>query len=155
MSLDRDRLAGRFRFVHIDGGHAYEVVREDILTARRLLAKGGVVVFDHWSQPQCRAGDVGGIPPGKLIPLCLTSTKLYATWDSGASRPYLDEWAAAQSGIEVSYACCLAGREVRSYVQKKADGLRLGRPVARSPESALRRALRQIAPPILARWGRL
>src|SRR3954466_15993448 len=35
--LDRTRLAGQFRLVHVDGGHEYEVVREDILTARALL----------------------------------------------------------------------------------------------------------------------
>jgi len=158
-SLDRDRLAGRFRFIHIDGGHAYEVVREDILTARRLLGKGGVVVFDDWSQPHCPGVALAVWEEylrGELIPLCLTSTKLYATWDSGGlTSQDLDEWAAAQSGIEMSYAYRLAGRDVRSYVQKKADGLRPGQPVALSPESALRRALRQIVPPILARWGRL
>ncbi len=162
-SLDCDRLAGSFRFIHIDGSHAYEVVREDIITARHLLGGGGVAVFDDWSQPHC---------PGvalalweeylrrDLIPLCLTDTKLYATWDSSGLTPGdLDGWAAAQPGIEVSYAHCLAGHEVRRYVQKAegvssvkaveavaSQGTHRERP---STESALRRAIRQVAPPIL------
>ena len=93
---------------------------------------------------------------GELIPLCLTNTKLYATWDSdGLTAQDLNDWAALQAGIEVSYAYRLAGREVRSYIQKKADGLSLAQAGAAPPESALRRAVRQIAPPILARWVRL
>lgn len=158
-SLDRDRLAGRFRFMHIDGGHAYEVVREDILTARRLLGRGGVVVLDDWSQPHCPGVALAiweEYLRGELIPLCLTSTKLYATWDSGGLTPQdLDDWAAVQAGIEVSYAYRLAGREVRSYVQAKVDGLRPVQAAAALPESALRKAVRQIAPPILARWVKL
>ena len=50
----------------IDGGHAYEVEREDILTARRLRGEGDVVVFDDWVATPLsrgRAGDVEGIPP--------------------------------------------------------------------------------------------
>lgn len=157
-SLDRDGLAGRSRFVHIDGGHAYEVVREDILTARRILGKGGVVVFDDWSQPHCPGVALAVWEEylrGDLIPLCLTGTKLYATWDPDGLTPKdLEKWAAAQPDIEVSYAHCLAGREVRGYVQKKADGLSSGR-VAPVPPSALRRAIRQLAPPILSRWVKL
>lgn len=158
-SLDRERLAGRFRFVHVDGGHAYEVVREDILTTRRLLGKGGVVVFDDWSQPHCPGVALAlweEYLRGELIPLCLTGTKLYATWDSGGLTPQdLDDWAAAQPGIEVSYPHRLAGRQVRRYVQKKAAGLSPARAAALPPESALRRAIRQVAPPIIARWVKL
>ena len=29
-TLDADAWAGRFRIIHIDGGHQYDVVREDI-----------------------------------------------------------------------------------------------------------------------------
>ena len=158
-SLDRDQLAGRFRLVHIDGGHAYEVVREDILTARRLLAKGGVVVLDDWSQPHCPGVALAlweEYLRGELVPLCLTGTKLYATWDSdGLTSQDLDDWAATQPDLEVSYAHRLVGHEVRRYVQKKADGLSPARAAAMPRVSALRRAIRQLAPPILARWVKL
>lgn len=158
-SLDRDQLARRFRLIHIDGGHAYEVVREDILTARRLLGKGGVVVLDDWSQPHCPGVALAlweEYLRGELIPLCLTGTKLYATWDSGGlTSQDLDDWAAAQPDIEVSYAHRLVGHEVRRYVQKKADGLSPARTAAVPPVSPLRRAIRQLAPPILARWVKL
>ncbi len=48
-SIDRAGIAGTCRLVHVDGSHAYEVVREDIVTARAALRRGGVVVFDDWS----------------------------------------------------------------------------------------------------------
>ena len=37
----------------------------------------------------------------------------------------LNDWAVLQAGSEVSYAYRLAGREVRSYIQKEVDGLSL------------------------------
>jgi hypothetical protein len=52
------------------------------------------------------------------------------TWDSGGlSSQDLDDWA-AQPDIEMSYAHRLVGREVRCYVQKKADGLSPARSAA-------------------------
>jgi hypothetical protein len=73
------------------------------------------------------------------------------TWDSGGlTSQDLDDWA-AQPDIEMSYAHRLVGREVRRYVQKKADGLSPARAAAVPPVSAVRRAIRQLAPPILAR----
>ena len=87
-----------------------------------------------------------------LSPLCLIKTKLYATWDSGGlTAKDLNDWAALQAGGEVSYPYRLAGRKVRSYIQKKDDSLRLAQAGAAPPASALRRAVRQIGPPILAR----
>ena len=52
------------------------------------------------------------------------------TWDSGGlTSQDLDDWA-AQPDIEMSYAHRLVGREVRCYVQKKADGLSPARSAA-------------------------
>ena len=77
------------------------------------------------------------------------------TWDSGGlTSQDRDDWA-AQPDIERSYAHRLVGREVRRYVQKKADGLSAARSAGVPPVSSLRRAIRQLAPPILARWVNL
>jgi hypothetical protein len=55
------------------------------------------------------------------------------TWDSGGlTSQDLDDWA-AQPDIEMSYAHRLVGREVRRYVQKKADGLSPARSAAVHP----------------------
>lgn len=80
-----DRLAaGRFRFVHLDGSHSYDVVRSDIDTARVLLGPGGVVAFDDYRSahtPGVAAAAWSAVVEGALSVLCLTPSKLYATFD--------------------------------------------------------------------------
>jgi hypothetical protein len=135
----------------------FDVIERTVQTTSRIdatLGKGGVIVFDHWSQPHCTRIALAlreEYLRGKLISLCLTGTKLYGTWDSdGLTSQDLDDWAAAQPDIEMSYAHRLVG-EVRRYFQKNADGLSPARAAAVPPVPALRRAIWQLAPPILAR----
>ena len=120
--LDRTRLARQFRLVHVDGGHEYEVVREDILTARALVGDGGIVIFDDWSQPHC---------PGvamalwecyreiNLIPLGFTDTKLYATWDTTLRADDLDGWVRSQDDLDLSDPFRLGQYAARRYTPKK------------------------------------
>lgn len=78
------RLSRTFRFIHVDGSHLYSVVKRDILTARRLLKKGGVVAFDDYRSehtPGVAAAVWEAVIQGGLIPLFLTPQKLYGTWD--------------------------------------------------------------------------
>lgn len=89
--LSRHLDAGRFRFVHLDGSHTYDVVRTDIETARALLGPGGVVAFDDYRSahtPGVAAAAWGAVAAGTLSVLCATPSKLYAAFDHGAS---LDE----------------------------------------------------------------
>ncbi|GAB4274021.1 MAG: hypothetical protein Kow0013_28030 [Pararhodobacter sp.] len=75
------------RFVHIDAGHTYELVREDCASARTVLRENGVVVFDDYR----KAGTMGvgaavfeAILNEGLKPILNTDFKLYATWGDPA-----------------------------------------------------------------------
>jgi SAM-dependent methyltransferase len=120
--IDRDRLAARFRLIHLAGSHAYADVRADILIALRLLGPGGVVILDDWSQPHA-PGVARAIweeyARGHCIPLCLTQFKMYATWDrSGLTASAVDAWAQRQADIEISEGHQLGRYEVRRYSLK-------------------------------------
>ena len=57
-TITRHVPPGSARFVHIDAGHTYKLVREDTASARQLLRDGGVVVFDDYRKagaPGCMA----------------------------------------------------------------------------------------------------
>lgn len=121
-TLDADAWAGRFRLIHIDGGHEYDVVREDIRLARRMLAPGGIVIFDDWCQPHCPGVGMAvweDYLRGDLIPLALTDAKLYAKWDgSGVSAEALNNWIAGQPRVDSPQAYRLGAHMVRRYVMK-------------------------------------
>jgi hypothetical protein len=79
----RERAAhGRHRFVHVDASHEQHHVVEDMATAKELLAQDGIVVVDDF-----RAEEFPGVAAGVwpeldtgLVPVALSSEKLYATW---------------------------------------------------------------------------
>lgn len=71
------------RFAHIDGGHLYEQVREDIDSVRRLLTDVGVVVLDDFRAvhtPGVAAAVWESVAQDGLIPFCLSDAKFYGTW---------------------------------------------------------------------------
>ena len=75
-------LGKRFRIIHIDGSHAYDAVRSDLLLSKELLMEGGVVVFDDIVSrhtPGVTAAVWEGVLVDELVPL-LQSRKLYGTW---------------------------------------------------------------------------
>lgn len=122
--LDRAALARQFRLIHVDGGHEYEIVREDILTARALLTEGGIVVFDDWSQPHCPGVAMAlweSYRETNLIPLGFTNNKLYATWDTTFTADDLDRWVQEQSELERSYPFHLGRHAARRYQPKVAS----------------------------------
>ena len=91
-----------FRFIHVDGGHSYDVVRTDVLTSRRLLQEGGVVVFDDYLNrkfPGVAAAVWGAVAEGDLIPICLTEGKLYGSWSPEllALTTKLESWAGEEA----------------------------------------------------------
>jgi len=119
--LDRAALARQFRLIHVDGGHEYEIVREDILTARALLGEGGIVIFDDWSQPHCPGVALAlweSYRETDMIPLGFTNNKLYATWDPTFTADDLDKWVQDQSELERSYPFHLGRHAARRYTPK-------------------------------------
>lgn len=77
-----DPLA-RFRLVHVDGSHLYDAVMGDATTARRHLLPGGIVVFDDYRAahaPGVAAAVWEQVATTGLIPLWLTDSKFYGSW---------------------------------------------------------------------------
>lgn len=73
---------GAHRFVHVDAGHLYDNVVEDLAAARTLLRPEGVVVFDDFRSehtPGVSAAVWRATAEG-LHPFAITPVKLYATF---------------------------------------------------------------------------
>ena len=90
-ALRRCGLERTFRFIHVDGSHAYDCVRSDLLLAKDLLLPGGVVVFDDWLSQHTPGVTIAvgeGIANDGLIPLAQSSVKFYGTWDGGVVPPH-------------------------------------------------------------------
>ncbi|MEU8984079.1 class I SAM-dependent methyltransferase [Streptomyces sp. NPDC048309] len=72
------------RFVHIDASHLYEHVYDDIGAARDALLPGGVIVLDDFRSEHTPGVSVAAweaVLTGGLRPICLSTQKLYGTWD--------------------------------------------------------------------------
>ncbi len=87
-----ERIGGRrFRFIHIDGGHAYECVQTDIRIAIDHAAEDAVIVLDDYRSPHTPGAAAAvweATLGGFLYPFGITETKLYAT----ASREAQTRW---------------------------------------------------------------
>lgn len=86
--LDRD-----YRFIHIDGGHAYEVVRDDITLAARYSMTGTVIALDDYRSahtPGVAAAAWEAAGNGKLYPFLLSEVKLYAATSKADQLWWLD-----------------------------------------------------------------
>ncbi|MFG2359633.1 class I SAM-dependent methyltransferase [Streptomyces sp. NPDC048521] len=92
-SLVPSEVASRScRFVHIDGSHLYEHVRDDIGAAHDLLLPDGVVVLDDFRSEHTPGVSIAAweaVLNRGLRPLCLSTQKLYATW--GDPEPVQEE----------------------------------------------------------------
>lgn len=90
-TITRHVAPGSARFVHIDAGHTYDLVREDTASARAMLREGGVVVFDDYRKAAAMgvaAAVWEAVQNEGLKPIANTEYKLYATW--GDAAPYQD-----------------------------------------------------------------
>lgn len=90
--ITRHVAPGTARFVHIDAGHTYSLVREDLDSARVMLRESGVVVFEAYRKPETLGVTAvvwEGILNEGLKPFLITTNKLYATW--GNAAPFLAE----------------------------------------------------------------
>jgi hypothetical protein len=78
-----DRIVGKsFRFLHIDGSHAYDSVCADIALAVAHATEAAVVVLDDYRSPHTpgvSAATWEAVSAGLLYPFCISEMKLYAT----------------------------------------------------------------------------
>jgi hypothetical protein len=75
----------RFRMIHVDASHTYDNVRADLATARALLIDGGIVALDDYRaihSPGAAAAIWRDVAETGLLPICVTASKMYATWSS-------------------------------------------------------------------------
>ena len=75
---------GGARFIHVDASHLYQAVREDCLSAKRLLRPGGIVSFDDYRNgktPGVAAAIWESVAVDGLIPIATTDHKLYGCFD--------------------------------------------------------------------------
>ena len=111
-------LAGSLRFAHIDGGHMFETVRNDISSARTLLSEEGAVVIDDFRAlhtPGVAAATWMAVADGALIPVCITEQKFYGTFHSSGAASLgdaLETWISSLRGTVNSGKQMVAGRPV-------------------------------------------
>lgn len=82
---------GTARFVHVDAGHLYENVRQDVENTRRLLGPGGIAVFDDYRSEHTTGVSAAvweAVVTGGLRPFALSTSKLYGCYDD--PTPYLN-----------------------------------------------------------------
>jgi hypothetical protein len=181
--LDVQGLTGACRLVHIDRGDHHDVVLHDARTAKRLLGDGGIVAVGGLSAPH-RPGTALDtweevLDTDTFLPLVMTDTKLYGTWDPEVAHwmAGIDEWAETTSDIAIE-TVMRSGHKVRRVVELEqsrppAENLialpsleelqslvyRASSPpsLAAPPpqrEGMARRVARRVVPPVAADWYR-
>lgn len=94
---------GTLRFAHVDGGHLFETVVDDLRNVRALLGPQGIVVLDDFRAlhtPGVAAAAWAAVVSDGLVPFATSEQKLYATWgpvDDYAA--HLDAWLAASPDV--------------------------------------------------------
>ncbi|MET8679808.1 class I SAM-dependent methyltransferase [Streptomyces sp. NPDC004647] len=160
------------RFVHIDASHLYEHVVDDIATAREALLPGGVVVLDDFRSehtPGVAAATWEAVFNRGLRPVCLSTQKLYGTWDD--PLPLQEELLADtewREGMNLSVQEIAGQRVLRfsgrpkpppapesrfAHEEAPASAPRAATPPARPAQrsSRARRLAADVLPPVLTR----
>lgn len=85
-------IDGEFRFAHIDGGHAYEVVRDDIALVHQHTLHGVIALDDYRSAhtPGVSAAVWEAVSQGLLFPFLLSDVKAYAATTQAGQQYWLD-----------------------------------------------------------------
>jgi hypothetical protein len=99
LSTRLPKVLGRrkFRLIHVDGSHTYDVVRDDIANTRHLAGPDAIIVMDDWRTvhtPGVSAAIWESVTREGLIPLVTSDAKLYASWYHGPTHVagFLREW---------------------------------------------------------------
>ncbi|MFD4736676.1 class I SAM-dependent methyltransferase [Streptomyces virginiae] len=91
------------RFVHVDASHLYEHVATDIASSRLVATPDAVVVFDDYRSEHCpgvAAAVWSAVVTGDLHPICVSGSKLYATWgDPEPHQAALLAWLEGRSDL--------------------------------------------------------
>ncbi|MER6123380.1 class I SAM-dependent methyltransferase [Streptomyces sp. NPDC001795] len=105
------------RFVHVDGSHLYEHVRDDIGAAHEALLPNGIVALDDFRSEHTPGVSIAAweaVLNRGLNPICLSSQKLYGTWDDpGAVQEALLEMVEAREDCTVSVEVAAGHRIIR------------------------------------------
>ncbi|GAA1723252.1 class I SAM-dependent methyltransferase [Aeromicrobium alkaliterrae] len=97
---------GTLRFAHVDGGHLFETVVDDLRNVKPLMGERGVIVLDDFRAlhtPGVAAAAWAEVVSGGLVPFAISEQKMYATWGpAGDYARHLDTWLARSPDV-VSY----------------------------------------------------
>ncbi|MFB7496681.1 class I SAM-dependent methyltransferase [Streptomyces sp. NPDC056161] len=135
--------SGSCRFVHIDASHLYEHVRADIGAARDLLLPGGIVVLDDFRSEHTPGVSIAtweAVLNRGLRPVCLSTQKLYGTWDDPEQvQEELLAMAQERTDCHLSVQEAAGHRIIRLKSKKMpAPAFPLSRHAERAAESASR-----------------
>lgn len=124
-SIIRHVKPGACRLMHIDASHQYEHVLEDAASAKVLLRKSGVVVFDDFRTehtPGTAAAVWETVINHDLRPICVSHQKLYATWgDATLLQDHLIKSAAGTDSYRTTYVGMPHGRKLVRLFWKKPE----------------------------------
>ncbi len=103
-SIARHVEPGTLRFAHVDGGHLFETVVDDLRNVKPLLAEGGIIVIDDFRAlhtPGVAAAAWAEVVDGGLVPFALSEQKMYASWGpTDAYARHLDAWLQRSPDVE-------------------------------------------------------
>lgn len=112
------------RFVHVDAGHGYAQVREDLASARVMLRETGVVAINNHRKPETpgvAAAVWEAVMTGGLNPFLTTPSKIYASWgDPAPLRAMVAAQAAASEWLALKPDVAVRGDLVLHHVQRRA-----------------------------------
>lgn len=134
------------RFAHLDGGHHYDVVSDDLGNASRLLVEAGVLVLDDFRAlhtPGVAAAAWKAVANEGLIPFCSTEQKLYATWSAATAdrmAELLVNWARGHGAKLNAATQIVVGHEL--LIIENPEGTSLRNRVGRMIPPAVRTGLR-------------
>lgn len=92
MSLEAEQLPANCRWIHVDGGHLYPQVANDLALASTRLADAGILVVDDFFEirwPDVTRATLDHLArEQQLVPFLLVNRKLYCTTGETASSSY-------------------------------------------------------------------
>lgn len=158
------------RFVHVDAGHMYDQVRQDVMNAKTISQPGGIVAFDDYRTehtPGVSAAVWQAVFFDGFIPVALTPQKMYGVYDGTDPAPYQDALKAFVASdrqkwwMQEQYVLGRPLLRVKNKEQpkpavppKKAKKSQPAPPQPAPEPTALSKIARYVAPPVLVRWAR-